>query len=217
MKFTFSIRAALKKSWHLFAKHPYFFIAITLVMAVFSIFSRQHEAHTPLDIALTILVVIASILWSYVWLSVSLSAVDGHEDLLRFGCISQHMPSIRQFFTLIGVGLLMGIIIGFGFILLIIPGIYFLIRLSFANLALVDRHQGVWKSITYSWHLVRGKIFWTVFLVALVHLGLMILGVVALVIGLLIAYPIGMLLMAQLYRELTVYSRNLEAVVAEVA
>ncbi|MDB5255039.1 MAG: hypothetical protein JWL92_415 [Candidatus Nomurabacteria bacterium] len=216
MTFTFSIRTALKKAWGLFAKHPYFFMGLALVMAILSAFSHTREGHgTPSSIALFVLVMIASVIWSYVWISATLAAVDGHSDLLNFRFISQHMPSLRQFFTLIGVGLLVGIIVAAGFILLIIPGFYFLVRLVFANTAYVDRQQGVRASLKYSWHLVQGKIYWTVFLVLLLEIGLFILGTIPFMIGLLVTYPLGMLLMTILYRDLTVYQKSLSEIPAE--
>jgi uncharacterized membrane protein len=209
MTFTFSIRAALKKSWGLFAQHPYFFMGLALVMAVLSGFSHTRDGYgTPTNIALTVLVVIAGAIWSYVWISASLAAVDGHSDLLNLRFVSQHMPSVRQFFTLVGVGVLVGIVVACGFILLIIPGFYFLVRLAFANTAYVDRQQGVRASLKYSWHLVTGKIYWTVLLVLLVEIALFILGTIPFMIGLIITYPLGMLLMTILYRDLTVYHRE---------
>ncbi len=211
MTFTFSIRAALKKAWGLFAQHPYFFMGLALVMAILSVFSRDPEKHatTAWSTALTIIVMIASVIWSYVWISATLAAVDGHSDLLSFRFISGHMPTVRQFFTLIGIGILVGLIVACGFILLIIPGFYFLVRLSFSNIAYVDRQQGVRASLKYSWHLVTGKIYWTVFLVLLIEIGLFILGAIPFMIGLLVTYPLGMLLMTILYRDLTVYQKSL--------
>lgn len=216
MSFTFSVRTALKKSWNLFAARPQFFMVLAFVMVVFSAFSDSKKGGDPLNIALTALVVIASILWSYVWISVSLAAVDGRNDVLNLRSISKHMPSVRQFFALIGVGICVGIVVILGFVLLIIPGIYLLVRLSFSNTALVDREQGVVASMKYSWGLVKGKIFWTVLIVFFVQLMLFVVGTIPFMIGLLITYPIGMLLMTTLYRDLTVFHRNLSEPVREI-
>jgi uncharacterized membrane protein len=207
MKFTFSIRTALKDSWRLFTNHWGFFVVMASVMIVFSTFSHAHHTHRPLDIALTVVVVLASVVWGYVWMSSCLAAVDGKEDILNLRSLSIHMPTGRQFLMLIAVGIVAGFIIAVGFILLIIPGFYFLIRLAFASTAYVDRQAGVKASLEYSWHLVKGKIFWTVFLVLIVQVALMIVGAIT-VIGSLITYPLALLLMMHLYRALTIHHRQ---------
>ncbi|MEO5645980.1 MAG: hypothetical protein ABIO57_02835 [Candidatus Paceibacterota bacterium] len=213
MKFTFSIRAALHKSWDLYVKHILFFIGLAFIMVLFSIFSNYHHSHSTPDVLLTIIVVIATILWTYVWIHAALAAVDGKEELLNFRSIAAHMPTARQFFGLVVVGVLVGIIVGVGFILLIIPGVYFLTRLAFANTAYVDRQQGIRKSLRYSWKLVTGKVFWTAFLVLIMEVGLMILGALPAMLGMLITYPIGILLMTRLYRDLSTYHAQLDSAV----
>lgn len=201
MKFTFSIRTALKESWQSFAKHPLFFGSMAFVMIIFNLFTTDHH-RSP---ALIGLVVIAAIIWSYVWLSVSLAAVDGHDDILNFKSLSVHMPNVREFFMIVAIGLIVGIVVAVGFVLLIIPGIYFVTRLSFATIAFVDRQGSVKQSLGYSWHLVKGKAFWTVLLVIAIEIALVLLGTVTLMIGLLVTYPLAMLLIANLYRRMSVF------------
>lgn len=235
MTFTFSIRTGLRQSWQLFAKHPLFFSSMAFVMIIFNLFARNNNHH-PLLIAL---VSIATILWTYVWISVALAAVDGKEDTLTFNMLSFHMPSVREFFMLLAVGIVTGLIVlgGFiipillgvflvslisfsyiavslkilivlGFILLLVPGVYLATRLVFATTAYVDRQGSVSKSLNYSWYLVKGKIFWTVFLTIIVELALICIGSLLFFIGLLIAYPLAILLMVHLYRYLTIQHRH---------
>jgi uncharacterized membrane protein len=155
-----------------------------------------------------IVVIIAAVLWSYVWISVSLAAADGKHAILNFKSLSTHMPNIKEFLMIVLIGVVVGITVSIGFILLIIPGIYFITRLAFANIAYVDRQGSLKESLSYSWHLVKGKIFWTVFLVLIIEVVLVLLGEVTLMVGLLITYPIAMLLVAKLYRALTIYHRQ---------
>ncbi len=232
MTLTFSIRNALKKAWQIFARHPLFFSTMAFVMIIFNLFSRTHSR----NVALMILVIIAVILWSYVWISVSLAAVDGKEDTLTFNSLSSHMPNVREFFTMVGVAIAAALIvaIGFfvplflgillvsslsfayislglkllavlGFIILLIPGMYLLVRLMFATIAYVDRQGSIIQSVRYSWHLVRGNVFWTVFLTMIAELALVIAGSLLFVVGLLVAYPLAILLIIQLYRTLSTH------------
>jgi uncharacterized membrane protein len=215
MTFTFSIRKALQQSWHMFTQHTLFFSTMAFVMIIFNLFMTNHTHNIPL----LIIVIIAAVMWSYVWISVSLAAVDGKHQLLNFKALSVHMPTIKQFAMIVLVGLVVGLTVAVGFVLLIIPGIYFLTRLAFANIAYVDRQGSLKQSLSYSWHLVKGKIFWTVFLILIIEIVLVLLGEVTLMIGLLITYPIAMLLVTHVYRALTIYHRQSkdipEAVVVE--
>ena len=202
MTFNFSIRTAVKESWSIFRQHPWYFAALSAVMVLLNIVGNNDDGR-PLVIAIAVLSVIASIVWSYVWLSVSLAAADGKHELLTFKTLKVHLPSLRNFFIILGVGLMTGLFVLLGLIALIIPGIYIMVRLMFANLAYVDRKGCVMQSLRYSWHLVKGDVFWTVLLTMFVSFGIMILGMVLLGIGMLIAYPVVMLLIAKLYRALT--------------
>ncbi len=204
MKFTFSIRTALRESWQSFAAHPLFLGTMAFVMIIFNLFTNGHHRN-PILLGI---VIIAAILWSYVWLSVSLAAADGKDDILNFSSLSLHMPNVREFFMLLAIGLLAALISAIGFVLLIIPGIYFVTRLAFATMAYVDRQGSVKQSLSYSWHLVHGRIFWTVLLVLIIEIALILLGTFALMIGLLVSYPLAMLLSARLYRALTVHQRS---------
>lgn len=203
MKFQFSIREAVRDSWHMFWRHVWFFGGMAAITFLLSLFKSEHH------IVVTTLVIIAQVLWGYVWLSTSLAAADDKEDILHFKYLSSHMPNFRQFLTLIGIGIVTAIIVVVGLVLLIIPGLYFAIRLAFAQLAYVDHQDGVKKSLERSWHMVKGKIFWTVVLVALVQVGILIVGFLALFIGLLVAYPLTMLVYARFYRALDTHHRTM--------
>jgi uncharacterized membrane protein len=205
MPFNFSITKAFKDSWKMFKQHWAFFMGLAFVMIILNLFTQDHH-HNAL---LLILVCIAAVIWSYVLISVSLAAIDHKNDILNFKSLSVHMPTGRQFLMIIAIGLCAGIIVAVGFVLLIIPGIYFLTRLIFANTAYVDRQGSVRQSLEYSWHLVKGKIFWTVFLVLIIEIALIAGGTILFLVGALVTYPLAMLLVTHLYRALTVYHKKL--------
>lgn len=204
MKFIFSIREALKHSWKLFTKRPWYFIALSLVIVILNIVTSEFPRGTT-AIILMVFGIIASIVWHYVLLSVSLAAIDEKNDLLTFATLKTHMPTLRQFFCMIGIVILSTILIGLGLILLIIPGIYVMTRLSLSNLSLVDRKGGVVASLRYSWNITKGPVFWTIFLTIIVVILLCIIGMILFGVGILVTYPLAILLMAQLYRTLTMH------------
>ncbi len=205
--FQFSIRAAFKDSWKLFVQHWLFFGVLALIMVVLNGFDHTHT-HSPWLLAL---VTIAAIIWGYVSISASLAAVDGKGETLDLNNVVVHMPTFRQFFMLLAIDLVAGLIVGVGIILLIIPGIYFLVRLSLISFAYVDRDAGIKNTLRFSWHLVKGKIFWTVLLVLLIEVVLIVVGELFFGIGSLVTYPLAILLVAHLYRALTKHQQAVDA------
>jgi Protein of unknown function (DUF975) len=88
-----------------------------------------------------------------------------------------------------------------GLVLLIVPGIIMMLRLSLIGFVLVDERTGPVDAIQRSWDITRGH---TMDLLALflTLLGLNILGLCCLVVGLLVTVPMSGLAMAYIYREL---------------
>jgi hypothetical protein len=198
INFEFSIRQHLRQAWQLFTKHLGYFLILSAAMVVLNIvFNTNHS------FVFKVIGAAVGILWSYISLSSVLAAVDGKDSMLSFEAFKLHLPTGRNFLRFVGVVLGSGIIIFGGFILLIIPGIYFMVRLLFANFAFIDRKEGIAPAMRFSWHLVRKDIFWTVFLCFIISTALIIFGIVLLGIGILVTYPVAMLFLGLLYRELT--------------
>ena len=208
-EFEFPIRKNLRAAWNLFTAHVWYFVLLSFVMFVLSASSEWHDS-----IIIKILATAATIVWSYVGISSMLAAVDGKVELLKFDALKLHLPTWRQALYLVGVIFGVGIITLGGLILLVIPGIYFMIKLLFSNFALVDRNGGVRQSMRFSWHMVRGDVFWTVLLCFVTSAAVMILGLLAFFVGIIVTYPIAMLFLALLYRALTNH-RPVEAVVVQ--
>jgi hypothetical protein len=91
--------------------------------------------------------------------------------------------------TMIAVQILCGIAIGFGFILLIVPGIYLIGRLALVTPAIADRRiYNPFEAIRTSWELTRDNgwaVFFFLFLVGIVIViaALIIGGVVSVIFG----------------------------------
>lgn len=207
--FTFSIKQNTKQSFDIFRRHMGFFGGVALVTILLSIVGDGHT-----HVAVKILLTIASYLWAIVWLKLSLHAARGDESFFTFASLRDLLPTWVEIWYVLGVGLLAGLITLCGLILLIIPGIYVWIRLSFANLAYLDRKEGVQQSVRYSWEITKGK-FWTVFLTGLLILLMYFIGIITLGIGLLIMYPTASILRAKLYLALSDDYNKREAVVVQ--
>jgi membrane-anchored glycerophosphoryl diester phosphodiesterase (GDPDase) len=77
----------------------------------------------------------------------------------------------EKFSQLILLTVIVGAILVLGFILLIIPGIYLSVRLSFVFYAVMIENQSAFNAIQRSWQLTQGHwwlLFWSFFLIAIV-------------------------------------------------
>lgn len=70
--------------------------------------------------------------------------------------------ALSRLWGLIGLAILVGLVVGFGFLLLIIPGIIFLVFLAVATPSFVVERLGVTAAMSRSWNLVKGN-WWHVF------------------------------------------------------
>ncbi len=98
--------------------------------------------------------------------------------------------------------LLLGLAVGIGMVLLIVPGIIAALGLMFGLYYCVDRSMGPVESLRTSWDATqgqRGKLF----LYGLACVGLVLLGVLACIVGILVAYPLILLGTAIIYTRLS--------------
>lgn len=135
-------------------------------------------------------------------LGVSIRLVDGQEvsyaDFWR--------PQSRFWFYVLAT-LLYGLIIGVGTLLLIVPGIIFGLMFMFYGYVMVEKGLGPIDALKESKRLTDG-VKWKLFLFSLLVIGLNLLGVLAIIIGVLVTMTITFIALAHLYRQRT---RALEA------
>lgn len=209
--FTFSIRSAIRQSWEILKQHLGFFLGITFITILLNVVGGQHAPWV-----IKLILSIGSYVWSILWFKVSLAAARNNMGVLNFASIRDLIPTWTEIYFMIGIAILGALITLCGFILLIIPGIYVGIRLSLANLAYLDRKEGVRKSLRYSWNITKDK-FWTVLLTGICIVGLYILGVLVVGVGLLVTYPLASILMAKLYTALADDYNHKDTVVVQPA
>jgi hypothetical protein len=100
---------------------------------------------------------------------------------------------------------LMALIIGVGFIFLIIPGIYLACKLAFIPYLVVDKKMDGAQAISASWKMTNGY-GWQVFLIGLLGFFIVIAGFICLIIGVIISIMWINITLASLYYA--VDSRN---------
>lgn len=88
-----------------------------------------------------------------------------------------------------------------GFLLLIIPGIYLAVRWYLFPWVLVDKGVGPFEALRQSWEMTRGSV-WNLFLLGFLLCFINILGMMALLIGLLVTIPLSVVAVGYAYRSL---------------
>ncbi len=88
----------------------------------------------------------------------------------------------KHYVSAVGASVLSFILVLTGLILFIIPGIVFMVRLSFVNYLIMDKGLDAWQAIKESWEMTAGH-FWTIFWMQLITIPLLIFGLMLLVVG----------------------------------
>jgi uncharacterized membrane protein len=195
----FSKQEAINYGFKLAKKHLFFFaglFGIVIVIAVVMGALRFSAVHAPLAsfaiwLAQTIIDLIVGMGLIYITLKFIDNKKPKYKDLLYYKPIVNYLiMSILT--TLIVVG---------GIILLIIPGIYFGLRLKFAAYLVIDKNLTAVDAVKESWKMTKGNV-WNLFFFGIL-LGLVnILGFLCLIVGLFITVPLSMLATAFVYRKL---------------
>jgi uncharacterized membrane protein len=128
--------------------------------------------------------------------NVSLRFADGQQGEAR-----DFISAYPRYLSFLGASILYSIIVTIGFILFVIPGIFAAVRLQFFGFYVLDQGAGATEALQRSWETTRG-VGWQVFGLDLALIGIIILGAIALVVGLLVAIPITWLALAYVYRQL---------------
>jgi len=97
--------------------------------------------------------------------------------------------------------IIVGLVTTAGFILLVIPGIYWGLRLQFFGWVIVDKEVGALEATRVSWEITRGSA-WQLFLMWWLLFFVNVLGLLAIGIGLLVTVPLSLVAMGHVYRAL---------------
>jgi len=88
----------------------------------------------------------------------------------------------RNYWNAVIANIVVGIIVGLGFVMLIVPGIIFACRLAFVPYLVVDREMDVMDALRVSWDMTRGYGM-QIFLMGLLAIPIVILGIICLFVG----------------------------------
>ena len=203
----FSKKEAISFGFELAKKNIVFFIGLFVVVVVISILSGGVQMAAAFDkqpMIYIILYVVTFIVNSIVamgLIKITLEIIDKRKP--KFSDLFYVKPLIN---FILG-SLIRGVITFIGFVLLIIPGIIFSIRLQFVTYLIVDKNMPAIDAVYASWNMTKGNTWNLLFfgiLLCLVNL----LGVLLILIGLFITVPLTMLATTFVYRKLLLHSKS---------
>jgi len=90
--------------------------------------------------------------------------------------------AFQQIGQIILANILMGLIIGAGIIMLIVPGIIFACKLAFVPFLVIDKKLDATEAIRQSWNMTKG-FSGTIFLMGLVSFLIALAGIICLIVG----------------------------------
>ncbi len=201
----FSIKEAISFGWHKVKDNLWKVVGIMVVSLIPSVVSQIFGAimeHTES----TILTILLALCWIAVYVVSFIVGIALMKLMLRIH--DGEMPSPKELFSTygvfwkyIGVNIIYGLIVIGGFILLIVPGVIWCIKYSFAPILVIDKKMRPMEAIRESGRLTAGS-KGKVFLFGIVSMLVVMLGYIALFVGSLVSIPVSMLAWVHVYRSL---------------
>ena len=92
----------------------------------------------------------------------------------------------KNYWNVVIANIVVGVIVGLGIVMLIVPGIIFACRLAFVPYLVVDREMDVMDALRVSWDMTRGY-GWQIFLIGFLAIFVVIGGLISLFVGVIIS------------------------------
>ena len=180
----------LKEGWEVFKSRPGEFIVFSVIIfVVIGLFSRL-DFIGPLATTAVISPLYAG------FIVVIFMLFKGRE--VQFG---DFFKGFNYFLPLVLAGIVSGILVGIGFALLLLPGIYLAVSYMFVSMLIVDYRMEFWQAMEMSRQIVT-KNWFSLFVFFLLLFVVNLLGVLALGIGLLVTIPLSICSVCVAYRDI---------------
>lgn len=194
----FSIKESLSLGWSKTKKHFWFLFLVALAtLVVSSIFSFDSGDDSMFSALLSLVGWIVNTFIQIGFIRILLKILNDER-----GGINDFLPSWNMFWSVFLGQIIYGVIVFAGLILLIVPGIIWAIKYGQFLYLIVDKNLGPIEAIKESGRITSGE-KGNLFLFYLASFGVVILGLLALVVGLFAAVPTVMIAGAYIYKKLS--------------
>ena len=92
----------------------------------------------------------------------------------------------KNYWNAVVANIVVGVIVGLGIVMLIVPGIIFACRLAFVSYLVIDRDMDVMDALRTSWDMTRGY-GWQIFFMGFLAIFIVLAGLIALFVGVIIS------------------------------
>lgn len=204
---TLSVRECLRFGWNTFKKRSWFFIGALLAYAVawlavtqiLAVMTPGADGSWSAPGQESISLILSFFVNTLFGMGMTMFMLKAHDAVETVALKDFWAPA--NFGSYAVASILTGFLVLVGTILLIVPGII-LSLMFFATLYLVlDKGRGPIEAIKESARITKGH-KWQLFLLVLASAGVCLLGLLALVVGLLVAVPVTALAAVHAYRTL---------------
>ena len=195
MKQTIAISEILNTSWQSLKSQLWILIGLLIGYTIIS-FTLNMLLSAGIPIIAPLLSLVIGLIFSLGYLKNLFQTLDTIEP--QFSAYGQQARKILTYFA---ANILVSIVICIGFLLLIIPGIYLMLRLQFYLAFIVEEDAGIIDSLQRSWNITKGQEL-SLFFLFLTMIGLLILGAILLGIGIFVATPLVYMMYCVTFRKL---------------
>lgn len=202
----FTVASAIRFGWETFKTRPWLFVGATIVImfaygVIGGITSGINAAlgATPEDPSI-IGSLINLVLSTFVGMGATAFYLAAHDNPETVDLSTLWHP--QPFWKFLGASILVGLAIGIGFVLLIVPGIIAAVFFMFTMFIVIDKELGPIEAMKESMRIGRGYRWPLLGLIVLLSL-IALAGVIALFVGLLVAMPVTVLAFTHAYRVLS--------------
>jgi len=194
----FSIKESLIVGWEAFKVHYRLFAPIVFISIAISLAAEYIGNRDTLGLGLIVMAVgfIAQIIVGMGLIKIALSITAGGTPVFDDIFSPTHL-----FFSYIGAAVLYALIVLGGFLLLIVPGLIWLVSYWLFQYALIDQERGAFAALAEAKRISRG-VRWHLFLLILTTGMLNFAGVLVFFVGLFITIPVTTVATAHIYRQL---------------
>lgn len=198
----FSKQTAIETGWNLTKKHFGLLVGLVVIVFILSMIPQNIVDSIPQEKAFLLLVAsIFSILFDHFihigYIKILLKVLD--KKKAQFGDLFSGWAHFKDY--VLG-SLLYYLLVGLGLVLFIIPGIIWGLKYQFYGYLIIDKKMGIGQAFQKSAAMTNGH-KWNLLFFLIVLVGINLIGVFALLIGLLVSIPVSSLAYTSVYRRLS--------------